>query len=76
MAPIEPVRLIELGGLCLHNGRDGRTGALSSIRRHDLTNVGVVGKRLDGELGQDGTGRSVISEEQVDGSARGIHSAS
>ena len=47
---------------------------LSSIRQHDWTNVGVVGKRLNGEVGQDSTGRSVASEDRVDPSARGIHS--
>lgn len=73
MAPIEPVRPIEPEDFA--STMEGTVEPiLSSIRRHDWTNVGVVGKRLDGELGQDGTGRSVISEEQVDGSARGIHS--
>lgn len=47
---------------------------LSAIRVHDWTNVGVVGKRLRGEVGQDSTGRSVSSQEEVDPDVHGIHS--
>lgn len=73
MAPIEPVSPIEPEDLA-HTMDTLVEPILASIRQHDWTNVGVVGKRLDGELGEDATGRSVLSEEEVDPSARGIHS--
>ena len=71
--PIEEVQPIEPEDLS-ETMDDLVEPILGAIRQHDWTNVGVVGKRLEGEIGQDEAGRSVDSEERVSTQARGIHS--